>query len=168
MVHLFRLRNSLHGRNKLGVFLQSFNSLSGHCTNLNFIFSRVHSSQILQGGWWEDVQWGVVVILVMDTTVIMIYLWCIPGAVMCNARFYLLASFWPGDLIRPHQHWYNTSTDEEKQKNNSVSLKTFSFIVRFLREKIFFLGKNNVAQLLSTKCYSEGNYLKRFPQFRIY
>ena len=28
MVHLFRLRNSLHGRNKLGVFLQSFNSLS--------------------------------------------------------------------------------------------------------------------------------------------
>ena len=26
MVHLFRLRNSLHGQNKLSVFLQSFNS----------------------------------------------------------------------------------------------------------------------------------------------
>ena len=55
MVHLFRLRNSLHGRNKLGVFLQSFNSLSGHyCTNLNFIFSPQPSvSPILQILVWD-------------------------------------------------------------------------------------------------------------------
>ena len=54
MVHLFRLRNSLHGRNKLGVFLQSFNSLSGHCTNLNFIFPPQPSvSPILQILVWD-------------------------------------------------------------------------------------------------------------------
>ena len=49
MVHLFRLRNSLHGRNKLGVFLQSFNSLShpslsGHSIQIWILFSPLSLS----------------------------------------------------------------------------------------------------------------------------
>ena len=86
MVHLFRLRNSLHGRNKLGVFLQSFNSLSSpthpslwpFCINLNFIFFPSLSPILINIEQREaEMQWSVVVIQVMDTAGMMIYVRCV-------------------------------------------------------------------------------------------
>ena len=153
MVHLFRLRNSLHGRNKLGVFLQSFNSLSDpshwplYKSEFYFLPSLSPILQILhRTQTW--MQWSVVVIQVMDAPA----WWS-----MCNVNVRNVSPWCAvlDSICSPHSD-QGTSSDpintdtiptemriEEEWRNTNISvwLKIQIVFVSFPRRKYFSSAK---------------------------